>query len=155
MTEKTEAFEVHPMRGHSRGEWYGTLDDIVESPESAEYWAVFGVTHRGNKHCLGEFPTEHEAQAAVRGLMFFPPPDIGVVGSIPGGGVVVGYTNSTCQPRKIVQFEVSKGEIDGSMLELFALCDDGSVWHRGVGIGDNRGFVDDTWTEISMNGIEK
>jgi hypothetical protein len=56
MTEKSLSFEVHPMRGHSRGEWYGTLEDVVENEGDADYWAVFGVTHRGNKHCLAEFP---------------------------------------------------------------------------------------------------
>ena len=64
MTEKTEYIEIYPMRGHSRGEWYGTFEDIVDSEEEAEYWALFGVTHRGNKHCLGEFPTKSVAMSA-------------------------------------------------------------------------------------------
>ncbi len=64
MTEKTEYIEIHPMLGHSRGEWYGTLEDIVDSDEEAEYWALFSVTHRGNKHCLGEFPTNSAAMSA-------------------------------------------------------------------------------------------
>jgi hypothetical protein len=68
MTEKTESMEIHPMRGHSRGEWYCSLGDVAPSEEEAEYWAVFGVTHRGNKHCLGEFPTKTAARAAVHGL---------------------------------------------------------------------------------------
>ena len=68
MTEKSEHFEIYPMRGHSRGDWWGTLDDIATSEEEAEYWAVFGVTHRGNKHCLGEFPTKRAAVFAVRGF---------------------------------------------------------------------------------------
>lgn len=46
MTEKSEFIEIHPMRGHSRGDWYGTLDDIVDSEEEAEYWALFGVAPR-------------------------------------------------------------------------------------------------------------
>jgi len=53
MTEKIESMEIHPMRGHSRGEWYCSIDDIAPREEEAEYWALFGVTHRGNKHCLG------------------------------------------------------------------------------------------------------
>jgi hypothetical protein len=67
MTEKSETFEIYPMRGHSRGDWWGTLDDIVDAEDEAEYWAVFGVTHRGNRHCLGEFPTKRAAATAVRG----------------------------------------------------------------------------------------
>ena len=64
VTEKTEYIEIYPRRGHSRGEWYGTFEDIVDSEEEAEYWALFGVTHRGNKHCLGEFPTKSVAMSA-------------------------------------------------------------------------------------------
>lgn len=64
MAEKIESVDVYPMRGHSRGEWYGTLEDIVDSEEEAEYWALFGVTHRGNKHCLGEFATKLAAMSA-------------------------------------------------------------------------------------------
>lgn len=71
MTEKTETVAVHPMKGHCRGEWYGTQGDIVESAEIAENWAVFGITHRGNKHCLGEFASESAAWIAIRGLKFF------------------------------------------------------------------------------------
>lgn len=63
MAEKIEPVEIYPMRGHSRGEWYGTLENIVTSEEDAEYWALFGVTHRGNKHCLGEFPTKSAAMS--------------------------------------------------------------------------------------------
>ncbi len=66
MAEKVESVDVYPMRGHSRGDWYGTLEDIVNSEEEAEYWALFGVTHRGNKHCLGEFPTKSAAMSAKR-----------------------------------------------------------------------------------------
>lgn len=54
------------MRGHSHGEWYGTEDGIVDSEEGADYWALFGVTLRGNKHCLGEFRTKADAMAAMR-----------------------------------------------------------------------------------------
>ena len=66
MTEKAESFEVYPMRGHSRGEWWGTLKDIADFEEDAEYWALFGMTHRGNKHCLAEFRTKAEAMSARR-----------------------------------------------------------------------------------------
>ena len=71
MTEKNVAIEIHPMRGHSRADWWGTLDDIVDSEEEAEYWALFGVTHRGNKHCLGEFPTKSDAIVARQGVSIF------------------------------------------------------------------------------------
>lgn len=52
------------MRGHSRGEWYASMDDIAASEEDAEYWAIFGTTPRGNTHCLGEFPTKSAAMRA-------------------------------------------------------------------------------------------
>jgi len=64
LAEKPISFEVHPMRGHSRGEWYAAQKDVVSSDEDAEYWALFSVTSRGNRHCLGEFPTKAEALAA-------------------------------------------------------------------------------------------
>ena len=66
MFEKIKFVAIHPMRGHSYGEWYATLDDIVESEENAEYWAVFGVTCGGIKYCLGEFRTKQAALAAVQ-----------------------------------------------------------------------------------------
>ena len=53
------------MRRHSRGDWYGALDDIAECEEDAEYWALFGITHRGNKHCVGEYPTKAAALLAL------------------------------------------------------------------------------------------
>jgi len=56
------------MRGHSHGKWYGTVDNVAESEADAEYWAVFGVTHRGNRHCLGEFLSKDAALAAVNGF---------------------------------------------------------------------------------------
>ena len=65
MSERAIAYELHPMRGHSRGEWYGTQKNIVNSDSKAEYWALFSVTHRGNKHCVGEFPTKAQAVAAL------------------------------------------------------------------------------------------
>ena len=54
------------MRGHSRGEWYATQKDIVNSDEDADYWALFGVTLGGHKHCLGEFTTKAEALVAQK-----------------------------------------------------------------------------------------
>ena len=54
------------MRGHSRGEWYATQKDIVNSDRRAGYWALFSVTPSGNKHCLGEFATKAEALEALR-----------------------------------------------------------------------------------------
>jgi len=66
MTEEAVSFVVHPMRGHAHGEWYGALENIVDDVDDAEYWALFGVTLRGNKHCLAEFHTKAEAEAAKR-----------------------------------------------------------------------------------------
>lgn len=66
MTEKAVSFEVYPMRGHAHGEWYGALENIVDREDAAEYWALFGVTLRGNKHCLAEFRTKAEAEGARR-----------------------------------------------------------------------------------------
>ena len=66
MAEKPVSFEVHPMRGHSRGEWYATQKDIVNSDGDAEYWALFSVTPRGNKHCVGEFQTKAAALVAKK-----------------------------------------------------------------------------------------
>lgn len=66
MSEKAIAYELHPMRGHSRGEWYAAQEDIVNSEAEAEYWALFSVTHRGNKHCVGEFATKLDALAALK-----------------------------------------------------------------------------------------
>ena len=65
MSERAIAYELHPMRGHSRGEWYATQKDIANSEDEAEYWALFSVTHRGNKHCVGEFATKLDALAAL------------------------------------------------------------------------------------------
>jgi len=110
MSEKIESMEVHPMRGHSRGEWYCTLDDVAPREQDAEYWAVFGMTHRGNKHCLGEFPTKIAAKSAIQGLKkkaWQPPATL-------------------LEGKKIIQIEVVANEKDSTIVELFALCDDGS-----------------------------
>ena len=139
MAEKIESMEILPMRGHSRGEWYCSLDDIAPSEEEAEYWAIFGVTHRGNKHCLGEFPTKTAAKTAVQGLKTLwkrPEP-----------------TRST-RGRKIVQIEGVADKKDSSMVDIFALCDDGSIWRRGVGTLRNSGLIDDQWERIPLDGIE-
>lgn len=72
MSEKIDRIEILPMHGHSHGEWYGTVDDVAESDLDAEYWAVFGTTHRGNRHCLGEFPTKQAALSVVRGISRIP-----------------------------------------------------------------------------------
>lgn len=156
------------MKGHSRGEWYGTLDDIIESVDLADYWAVFSVTHRGNKHCLGEFPSESAAWAAARGSQFFPPipprpslstsPPRLVIGqsrSTSGSSALIHQSQSSPSPRVVVQFEVFESEGDKSMIELFALCNDGTVWHCGIGVGNNRGFMDESWTEVTLNWLDK
>jgi hypothetical protein len=100
------------MRGHSRGDWYGTLDNVTQSEADAEYWAVFGVTHRGNRHCLGEFPTKDAALATVYGL------DQTQSESGAGGGSTIMHIEA-----------VRTGE-DHSKFELFALFNDGTVWRR-------------------------
>ena len=69
MTEKADSFEVHTMRGHAHSEWYGAPQNIVDCDDNAEYWALFSVTFRGNKHCLGEFKTKADADAAKRYAM--------------------------------------------------------------------------------------
>ncbi len=137
MTEKSEFIEIHPMRGHSRGDWYGTLDDIVDSEEEAEYWALFGVTHRGNKHCLGEFPTKSAAISAKQGIS-----------RIPGRA-----RKARASERKIVQIEVAYNRQETTMIELFVLCDDGTVWRRGIGIGRGSVLEDERWEQISLEGV--
>ena len=125
------------MRGHSRGEWYCSLDDITESESEAEYWAVFGVTHRGNKHCLGEFPTESAAKSAAHGLRSRWKP-----------------AAPSRRGRKITQIEVVTDKNDSTMVDIFALCDDGSIWRRGIGTGRASGLMDDRWEQVPLDGIE-
>jgi hypothetical protein len=137
MTEKIESMEIHPMRGHSRGEWYCSLDDIAPSEREAEYWAVFGVTHRGNKHCLGEFSTKSTARSAVHGMNTFRKP-----------------ATPSPRGRKIIQIEVAKDKNDPTIVDLFALCSDGSIWRRGIGTGKASGLMDDRWEQIPLDGIE-
>lgn len=140
MTEKIESMEVYPMRGHSRGEWYCSLDDIATSENDAEYWAIFGITHRGNKHCLGEFPTKSAAQAAAHGLKSLWKPV---------------EPSPSKRGRKVVQIEVVADKDDSAMVDIFALCDDGSIWRRGIGTGRHSGLIDDQWEHIPLDGIEE
>jgi len=55
------------MKGHSHGEWYPSADDIASSDDEAEYWAIFGMTRRGNMRCLGEFTTRQSAEDTLAG----------------------------------------------------------------------------------------
>lgn len=139
MTEKIESMEIHPMRGHSRGEWYCSLGDIAPSEDKAEYWAVFGVTHRGNKHCLGEFPTKSAAETAVHGLKYLWKP---------------AAPSPLKRGRKVIQIEVVEDKNDSAMVDIFALCDDGSIWRRGFGTGRHAGLIDDRWERLPLDGIE-
>jgi hypothetical protein len=138
MTEKIESMEIHPMRGHSRGEWYCSSDDIAPSEEEAEYWAVFGTTHRGNKHCLGEFPTKTAAKTAAHGLDTLWQPT---------------EPSPSSLSRKVIQIEVVATKNESTMVDIFALCDDGSIWRRGIGTGRHSGLIDDRWELIPMDGI--
>ena len=140
MTEKIKSMEVYPMRGHSRGEWYCSWDDIAPSEQEAEYWAIFGTTYLGNRHCLGEFPTKSAAEAAAYGLR----PRRDRVGPPPPN-----------RERKVVQIEVVADKNDSAMVDIFALCDDGSIWRRGVGTGRHSGLIDDQWERIPLDGIEE
>jgi hypothetical protein len=137
MTEKIESMEIHPMRGHSRGEWYCSLDDVVASEQDAEYWAVFGITHRGNKHCLGEFPTRSAARSAVR------EPSTPLKRAAPSR-----------RGRRIIQIEVVQDKNDSVMVDVFALCDDGSIWRRGIGTDRASGLLDDRWEQIPLDGMQ-
>jgi hypothetical protein len=139
MSEKIESMEIHPMRGHSRGDWYCSLDDIAPSEAEAEYWAIFGVTHRGNRHCLGEFPTKAAATTAAKGLEAFHPRP---AQRLPARGL------------RVTQIEVLAEPADDSMIQLFALCEDGSIWRRGVGVGPNANLMDDRWEQIPPDGME-
>jgi len=140
VTERIESIEIQPMRGHSRGKWWGTLEDVVESDEDAEYWALFGITHRGNKHCLGEFGSKEAALSASLGMSRIPPP-------------TPTETRQRNPIRKIIQLEVVSGNDNPPMIELIVLCDDGTVWHRGMGIRSGAGLIDDRWEQISQDGL--
>ncbi len=140
MTEKIESMEIHPMRGHSRGEWYCSLEDVTPTEDDAEYWAVFGVTHRGNRHCLGEFPTKAAAKTAVHGL-----------------DAVWKPTEPAPAERggKIVQIEVVASNDSSTMVDIFALCNDGSIWRRGIGTGRHSGLMDSRWERVPLDGIDE
>lgn len=138
MTEKVDYIEIYPMRGHSRGEWYATLDDIAESEEAAEYWALFGVTHRGNKHCLGEFPTKSDAIVARQGVSIF-----GKEGRTKGKG------------RKVIQIEIVEDYVDSSTVELFALCNDGTIWRRCIASKNDISSEEKRWHRVSLSGINE
>jgi hypothetical protein len=142
------------MRGHSRGAWWGTLEDIVDSEEEAEYWAVFGVTHRGNKHCLGEFQTKLAALSAIRGMSF--PRSARQTKS-----AKVHRRQSADQTkyapaglRKIVQIEVAYDQKVNQMVELIGLCDDGTVWRRSIGNRSRSGREDQYWEQISLDELD-
>ena len=140
MTEKIETIEIHPMRGHERGEWYGSQANIVDSDQDAEYWALFGVTHRGNRHCLGEFPTRKSAQSARSGIRLVEP---GKRKKAKAKG----------NKRKIIQIDVTFDHVESTMVDIFALCDDGTVWRRGIGVGRGDGLQEDGWEQITLDGI--
>ena len=139
VADKTKSMEVHPMKGRSRGEWYCSWDDIAPSEEEAEYWAVFGTTHRGITHCLGEFPTKSAAEAVAYG--FKPLRDR--VASPPSH-----------DGRKVIQIEVVADQNEPAMVDIFALCDDGSIWRRGIGTGRHTGLIDEQWERIPLDGLE-
>jgi hypothetical protein len=136
LTEKAESFEIHPMRGHSRGEWYGTLDNVVESESDAEYWAVSGVMHRGNRHCLGEFSTKDAALAAIRGKAKVARKNRGNQGS-----------------RTIVHIEVEPAHRGDAKLRAFALFSDGTVWRRKRRTSSGSGELADRWEAIDFDDL--
>lgn len=142
MSEKVESMEIHPMRGHSRGEWYCSLKDVAPSEKEAEYWAVFGVTHRGNKHCLGEFPTKTAAEIAVHGLKIDCKP------AVPSQA-------RHSSNRTVVQIEVIASKDSSTMMDLFVLCNDGSIWRRGVGTGRHSGLMDSRWERVPLDGLDE
>jgi len=139
MTEKIESMEILPMRGHSRGEWYCSLDDVASSDDEAEYWAIFGVTHRGNRHCLGEFPSKSAAEIAANGMESLWKP---------------ARPAPSRKRRKIIHIEVVADKKGSAMVDIFALCDDGSVWRRGIGTGHHSGLIDERWERIPLDEIE-
>jgi hypothetical protein len=60
----------------------------------------------------------------------------------------------TVSTRKIVQLEIASVSEKPPMVELIALCDDGTVWHRGVGVRSGSSIMDHRWQQISLDGIE-
>ena len=69
MSEKIESVVLYPMRGHSRSDWYATLDDVAPSEDDAEYWALFGTTRKGHTHYwTSRFPKTHPTNRIGRKL---------------------------------------------------------------------------------------
>lgn len=121
------------MRGHSHGEWYGTVDNVAASEADAEYWAVFGVTHRGNRHCLGEFLSKDAALAAVSG-----------------------FDRTSSQIRiyggnAIVHIEAVRSDQGDSEFELFALFDDGAIRKRTKSASPIFGELEQRWQRINQD----
>ena len=56
--------------------------------------------------------------------------------------------------RKVVRIEVDAGNIDSAMVDVFGLCNDGSIWRRGIGTGGYPGPIDDQWERIPLDGME-
>ena len=139
MTEKILSAEIHPMRGHSRGDWYCSLDDIAPNEDEAEYWAAFGVTHRGNKHCLGEFPTRFAAESAV-----------GVFSSIRNSAGVQLHTDG----KSVVKMEVVQDSKDKSKRIFLALCANGTIWRRIAQRGSDAEMIVDHWQSVPISGRE-
>jgi hypothetical protein len=149
MTEKTLSMEIHPMRGHSRGEWYCSMDDVAPSAEEAEYWAIFGVTHRGNRHCLGEFPTQQAANRAANGW--------GSVGK-PARPTTMRNISRLRQRqvnlphgrhgKNVIQMEVVSDPDDDSRIRVYALCENGTIWRRDADKTGDAGPVFNAWERV-------
>jgi hypothetical protein len=142
------------MRGHSRGAWWGTLEDIVDSEAEAEYWAVFGVTHRGNKHCLGEFQTKSAAVSAIRGMSFPRSARQAKSAKVRRRQSARQTRFAPAGMRKIVQIEVVYDHKENDIVELIGLCDDGTVWRRSIGIRSRAGREDQYWEQISLDELD-
>ena len=56
--------------------------------------------------------------------------------------------------RKVIQIEVVADQNEPAMVDIFALCDDGSIWRRGIGTGRHTGLIDDQWERIPLDGLE-
>lgn len=155
MTEKTETMEIHPMRGHSRGDWYCSLSDIASGEDEAEYWAIFGVTHRGNKHCLGEFPTKRAAEAAVLGWRSVRHQRRSAMTRHASE-----RSRRQTQPlqqgqgKNVVQIQVVPDREDTSKVGVFALCENGTIWRRDAENGNESGTIVSEWEPVLTPGLE-
>ena len=155
MTEKTLSMEVHPMRGHSRGDWYCSLDDIAPREDEAEYWAIFGITHRRNKHCLGEFPTKKAAEDAMHGWRSVRRPvhtPMPRRASWPNRRRVTSPRDE--HGKNVVQFEVVPDRKDASKISVVALCENGTIWRRDTEKGIDTGPIVKQWQRVSLAGLE-